>query len=61
VGFYFFPKILFLSHYFGTRNARKPIKPSNDSVYSLVSKIIFRQKVARWIGVHGPVISAKNA
>jgi len=29
-------KIWFLSHNFGTSNARKPIKPSKDSDYSLV-------------------------
>jgi len=29
---------LFLDHNFGTKNARKPIKGSEDSDYSIVSK-----------------------
>jgi len=38
------PRICFLSHNFGTKNVRKPIKGSKDSDYSLVSKQNLSQK-----------------
>jgi len=38
----------FLSATFGTRNARKPIKGSKDSDYSLVSKTNWAKRLARW-------------
>ena len=44
VTFLFLPKFGFLSHNCGSRNARKPIKPSKDSEYSLVSPNKFELK-----------------
>jgi len=43
-----------LSYNFDSRNARKPIKLSTDSDYSLVSKKNLSQKMARYGGAPGP-------
>jgi len=43
-------------HNFGTRNARKSIKPSKDSYYSLVSNKNSSQKMA--LGNQGPMTSS---
>jgi len=58
--FYFLPNICFLSHYFGTRNVRKPIKPSKVSNYSLVSKKNLSQEMTCLVGAQGPMKWTKN-
>jgi len=50
----------FLWHSFGSRYARKPIKVSEDSYDSLVSKKTWAKKLTHWIGVQGRVNQAKN-
>jgi len=42
-------------HNFGTRNARKSIKPSKDLYYSLVSNENSSQKMALGICIQGPM------
>jgi len=48
----------YFCHNFGTRNARKSIKPSKDSYYSLVSNKNSSQKMALGIGVQGLMMSS---
>ena len=58
---FIFVKFGFLSHNFGTRNARKSIKGSQDSDYNLVSKIIWTKKMAHCVGGKGQAYLAKKA
>ena len=50
----------FLSHDFGSRYASKLIKNSKDADYSLVSKKILSQKMARWAGAQRQVYWPKR-
>jgi len=59
VGFYFLPKICFLSNNFGIRNARKPIKGSEPD-YSLVCKTKFEPKIGSFCWRQDPITSAKG-
>jgi len=52
---------VFLSHSFGFRDARKPVKDSKDSDDSLVSKNDWAKKMAGWVGAQGKVNLAKKA
>ena len=44
----------FFGHNFWTRNVRKPIQPSTDSYYNLVSNKILSQKIGSWCWHLGP-------
>jgi len=44
---------------FGTRNARRSIKPTTDSYYSLVSNKNLSQEMAHGVGVQGLMTSFK--
>ena len=52
--FWFWGKMGFLGHNFGSRHARRSNKGSIDARYRLVSKNSLSQKMAHWIGVQGP-------
>jgi len=53
--------LLVLGHNFWTRNARKSIKVSKDSDYSLVSNKNLSQKLPIVVGTQGQVTLAKMA
>ena len=50
---------MMIGHNFWTRNAKKPIKDSEDSVYSRVSTKNLRQKLALVVGAQDLITSAK--
>ena len=55
-----FTNFLFLSHNFGSRYARKPLKGSKDLEYTLDSKTTLGQKMAYWVGAQGQVKLVKK-
>jgi len=59
VFFKFLSEIRFLTHNFGYRHARKPIKGSNGADFSLVFKNVLSQKIAGWVGAQGLIKLAK--
>jgi len=48
----------YFGHNFGTRNARKSVKPSKVLYYSLLSNKNSSQKMALGVGVQGPMTSS---
>jgi len=53
------PIILLFVRNYGSRNARKPINPTKDANYTLVSKKL-ESKIARCVDVNGSKTSSRN-